>query len=314
MRKRGIVLAVNSKNNKIDAETAIEKHPAMLLRNEDFAFKKINWENKAVNIKAIANEMNLTEGSFIFIDDNPIEQETVKGECPDILVPDFPTDTTELLAFAENLWFDYCRPLRVLSEDLMKTEIYQNEVKRKQEIYESLSLDDYITKLEMTADIHKMRPEELGRVTQLCNKTNQFNMTTKRYTQAEIEQIAVNSNNVIYVAYSHDKYGDSGLVSVMILLGNDDSIYIDTFLMSCRVMGRKLEEVMINELAAKYAEKQKMIGEFIPTAKNVPVENLYDRLGFKLVSNDDGHKKYEFSLLGYEKKTFNCYKEITFEN
>lgn len=313
MKKRGIVLAVNSKNNLEDVEEAMEKHPAMLLRNDDFVSKKINWENKAVNLRAMEDELNITEGGFIFIDDNPMEREMVRGACPEVLVPDFPTDTAELIPFAEEIWFDHCRPLKVLGEDLKKTEMYQTEAKRKQVMSESLDLDEYIAKLEMAADIHRMRPEELERVAQLCNKTNQFNVTTKRYTKAEIEAIATDQNNAVFVAYSSDKYGDSGLISVIILFGSENEVKIDTFLMSCRVMGRKLEDVIINELAAYCRDKQKLIGEFIPTAKNAPVKDLYDRLGFKLVSDDDGHKTYELDISGYKKKAFENYKMIQFK-
>lgn len=312
MKNRGIVLGIVSKNNEDDAEAAIRNHPAMLLRDEEFVSRKINWKNKAVNLKTMEGELNLTEGGFIFIDDNPVERETVKGECPDMLVPDFPADTTELLEFAEGIWFDYCRPLRVLGEDLKKTQMYQNEAKRKQEMSESLNLDDYIAKLEMVADIHRMRDSELERVVQLINKTNQFNVTTKRYTQAEVEEIAANPDNAIYVVYSSDKYGDSGLISVIILFGSNVEVRIDTFLMSCRVMGRKLEDVILNELTAKY--QKRMIGEFVPTAKNAPVRELFDRLGFALVSDDGGHKTYELDGTEYQKKEFDSYKEIRFED
>lgn len=312
MKNRGIVLGIVSKNNEEDAEAAIRNHPAMLLRDDEFVSRKINWENKALNLKAMEGELNLTEGGFIFVDDNPVERETVKGECPDMLVPDFPEDTTELLSFAEAIWFDYCRPLRVLGEDLKKTQMYQNEAKRKLEMESSLNLDDYIAKLEMVADIHRMRDTELERVVQLINKTNQFNVTTKRYTQAEVEEIAADPNNAIYVVYSSDKYGDSGLISVIILIGSEVDVRIDTFLMSCRVMGRKLEDVILNELAAKY--QKKMIGEFVPTAKNAPVRELFDRLGFSPVSDDNGRKVYELDGTGYEKKEFGSYREIRFED
>ena len=311
MKNRGIVLGIVSKNNEEDAEAAIRNHPAMLLRDDEFVSRKINWENKADNLKAMEGELNLTEGGFIFIDDNPVERETVKGECLDMLVPDFPTDTTELLGFAEEIWLDYCRPLRVLGEDLKKTQMYQSEAKRKQEMSASLNLDDYIAKLEMVADIHRMRGSELERVVQLINKTNQFNVTTKRYSQAEIEEIAANPDNAVYVVYSADKYGDSGLISVIILIGSEVDIKIDTFLMSCRVMGRKLEDVIVDELAAKY--RKKMIGMYVPTAKNAPVRELYDRLGFSLVSDDEGRKVYELDGTGYQKKQFSSYKEIRFE-
>lgn len=312
MKNRGIVLGIVSKNNEEDAEAAIRNHPAMLLRDDEFVSKKINWENKAINLKAMESELNVTEGGFIFVDDNPVERETVKGECPDMLVPDFPDNTTELLNFAEDIWFDYCRSLRVLGEDLKKTQMYQNEVKRKQELESSLNLDDYIAKLEIVTDIHRMKDRELERVVQLINKTNQFNVTTKRYTQAEVEEIAADSNNAIYVVYSSDKYGDNGLISVVILRELEVDVKIDTFLMSCRVMGRKLENVIVNELASKY--QKKMIGEFIPTAKNEPVRELFDRLGFSLVSDDNGHKVYELDGTEYQRKEFSSYKEIRFED
>lgn len=311
MKNRGILLTINSKNNPEDAEKAIQGHPSMLLRDDDFVSRKINWENKAVNLKAMESELNLTEGSFIFIDDNPVERETVKGECLCALVPDFPTDTTELLSFAEEIWFDYCRPLKVLGEDLKKTQMYHNETKRKQEMGESLNLDDYIKKLEMVVDIHRMRSGELERVTQLINKTNQFNVTTKRYIQTEIEEIAANPDNAIYVVYSSDKYGSSGLISVIILKESEVDVKIDTFLMSCRVMGRKLEYIIINELAEKY--EKRLIGEFIPTAKNAPVKKLYDRLGFTLLSDNNGHKIYELNAGIYQKQSYDCCKKIKFE-
>ena len=312
MKNRGIVLALNSKNNPEDAEMVIGQHPAMLLREEDFVSRKINWENKAVNLKAMERELNLTEGGFIFIDDNPVERETVKGECPEILVPDFPADTTELLEFAEKIWFDYCRPLRVLSNDLKKTQMYQDESKRKQEMSESLNLDDYIAKLEMAVDIHRMRDSEMERVVQLINKTNQFNVTTKRYTQDELQEIAADSHNVVYVVHCSDKYGDSGLISVIILKGQDLQVIIDSFLMSCRVMGRKLEDVILNEIAGMCNGK-KITGEFIPTAKNTPVKDLFDKLGFGLITDIEGHKTYELDTQGYQKKDFAFYKEIRFE-
>lgn len=311
MKRRGILLAVNSKNNLEDAEAVIQGHSAMLLRDDDFVSRKINWENKITNLKDMENELNITEGSFIFIDDNPAERESVKGECPEIAVPDFPMDTAELVSFAEKIWFDCCRPLSVLGEDLEKTQMYQNEAKRKRELCESLNLDDYLAKLEMVVDIHRMKESEIERVVQLINKTNQFNVTTKRYTQAEVEKIILNPDNDIFVVNSSDKYGDDGLISVIIIKSHETNVNIDTFLMSCRVMGRKLEDVIINELASKYAGKR-IVGEFIPTDKNVPVKNLYDRLGFKLISDDGGHKIYE--LKDYQKKKFCYYKKIEVED
>ena len=157
-----------------------------------------------------------------------------------------------------------------------------------------------------------MREDELDRVVQLINKTNQFNVTTKRYTKADVEGINNNSENRIYVVYSSDKYGDSGLISIIILTRHDSDVFIDTFLMSCRVMGRKLEDVIINEILSRLSGK--IIAEYIPTAKNAPVSALYDKLGFTLLNeSEDGTKKYEMNLNDFNKKKFDNYKSIVFE-
>lgn len=314
MKERGTVLAINSKNNEEDAEDAINNHPNMILRDRDFVSRKINWNNKAQNIKEIAQELNITEGGFIFVDDNPVEREIVKGECPEVVVPVFPEDTSELIAFAENIWGDYIRPLRVLAEDSNKTQMYQSDAKRKREKANSLNLDDYIARLGISVDIHRMKPEELDRVTQLCNKTNQFNLTTKRYTKSEIEKIAAQEDNAVYVVHTRDKYGDNGIVSVMIICGEENTARIDTFLMSCRVMGRRIEDAITDTIAASIEDKDLLIGEYIPTAKNKPVADLYEKLGYKLVSDEEGHKKYALDLQGYSKKALEIFKDLTFDN
>ena len=285
MKKRGILLGINSKNNENDIETVLESHPGMILRNSDFAIKKVNWNNKADNIKEIAKELNILENGFVFIDDSPIERSIVKGECDGIIVPDFPNDSSELLMFAESIWNDYMRPFRVLNEDLKKTEMYQAEALRRNEKDSSLNLDEYIKRLEICLDIHKMRDNERERVAQLINKTNQFNLTTKRYTLAEIEKMSESSEYCIYVACLSDKYGDSGLVSTLVLKMENEKVYIDTFLMSCRVMGRRVEDVFIDEILAYYIGKL-FRAEYIPTEKNRPVEELYDRLGFELAMKE----------------------------
>ncbi len=312
MKKRGVVLGIVSKNNQDDAERALNSHPYMLLRDDDFVSKKINWDDKATNLKEMESELNITENGFVFIDDNPLERGTVKEECAEMTVPDFPEDSTELLWFAEDMWNKYFRPLRVMSEDTYRTEMYQSEAKRNEEKHLSLSLVDYIKKLEISVDIHKMKDSEKERTVQLMNKTNQFNLTTKRYTMIDIENIIADKNNSVYVVYSADKYGDSGLVSVVILKEDFESVFIDTFLMSCRVMGRKLEDAIINKLASKY--NKKIVGEYKPSAKNAPVKELYDRLGFELVSETSEHKIYELIPEAYKRIDDSCFKSISFEN
>ncbi len=253
IQKMGIVLAIVSKNNIDDAEQVFSNHPYMLLYNEHFVAKKINWEPKPKNIIELEKELNITEGGFVFIDDNPAEREAVKSACPEAIVPDFPLDTTILKKFAEEIYNEYFLRSDILDEDLKKTQMYKNEIQRKAEQKQSLTLDSYLEKLELCADIHLMREDEIDRVTQLCNKTNQFNLTTKRYSRDEIVELSKDVNKKIFVAYLDDKYGQSGLVSLLIVNELEDCLEIDTFLMSCRIMGRNLEKVMLNELVKMYA-------------------------------------------------------------
>ena len=314
MKRRGILLTINSKNNEDDVKEILEKHPCMLLKPEDFALEKINWRDKAENMMETVKELNLTDGSFIFIDDNPLERERVRSGCPEILVPDFPQDTTELLRFAETLFFTYIRPLRLSEEDLHKTEMYRAEERRKKDCkINGLDLHDYLMELEMEADIHQMRPDELRRVAQLCGKTNQFNLTTKRYTDAQLEELAGRDDSMIYTVSLKDRYGSYGLVSVVILKRKEKDILIDTFLMSCRVMGRGLEDTVINQIAVSNRDKaERLVGEFIPTAKNIPVKDLYKRLGFTYVESKGDSEFYELQLSKIGTVPKPVYKEIRF--
>ncbi|MCI1268544.1 MAG: HAD-IIIC family phosphatase [Ruminococcus sp.] len=312
MQKRGILLAINSKNNCEDAMEAIENHPHMLLRKNSFVSEKINWNDKSSNIKEMETELNLTEGAFVFIDDNPVEREVVSGQCPDVLIPEFPVDTTDLVDMAEKLYINVFKSLSLTDEDKAKTQMYQTEAKRKAIQSSTLDLDDYIKVLEMRADIHLMCDEELERVHQLCNKTNQFNLTTKRYTQKEISDMLADVRYDIFTISSSDKFGDNGLVGVAICERKEKAVVIDTFLMSCRVMGRKLENVIISELVKYYkGQYNTMIGLFVQTKKNIPVVKKYDELGFAVVSEDESGKTYSYDISkGCEK--VNSYSEIIF--
>ena len=312
MQKRGILLAINSKNNCEDAMEAIENHPHMLLRKNSFVSEKINWNDKSSNIKEMETELNLTEGAFVFIDDNPVEREVVSGQCPDVLIPEFPVDTTDLVDMAEKLYINVFKSLSLTDEDKAKTQMYQTEAKRKAIQSSTLDLDDYIKVLEMRADIHLMCDEELERVHQLCNKTNQFNLTTKRYTQKEISDMLADVRYDIFTISSSDKFGDNGLVGVAICERKEKAVVIDTFLMSCRVMGRKLENVIISELVKYYkGQYNTMIGLFVQTKKNIPVVKKYDELGFAVVSENESGKTYSYDISkGCEK--VNSYSEIIF--
>lgn len=314
MQKRGVLLTVNSKNNQEDAVEAIDKHPSMLLRSECFAAQKINWNDKASNIKELETEMNLTEGSFVFVDDNPVEREIVAGQCPEVLIADFPEDSSELIVLAEKLYCEQFRALALTDEDRQKTKMYQTEAKRKAMQSSSLDLNEYVRLLEMKTDIHLVKPEEMERVHQLCNKTNQFNLTTKRYSLKELTDMLEDTKTDIYTVSASDKFGDNGLIGVLICKLENDNVSVDTFLMSCRVMGRLLENVLMYCIARKYKYKAKQItGEYIPTKKNAPVAEKYKELGFTLIDEKDGCKRYVLDL-SRPYPQVECYNEICFES
>ena len=310
IKERGVLLAIASKNNEEDVKPVFNL-PNMVLKADDFVSKKISWDDKSQSIKEIESELNITEGGFVFIDDNPVERNIVKGECKEITVPDFPEDTSTLSTFAEDLYKKYFRLPRLLDEDKNKTDMYFSASKRSEVKKACSNLDDYIRSLEINLDIHLMKQNEIARVAQLCGKTNQFNLTTKRYTESEIEAMSNNGFD-IYVASVSDKYGVDGLTSVLIIKKETEHLEIDSFLMSCRVMGRKIENAIINEILNKYRDYKTLRASYIPTSKNKPVESLYEQLGFKLINEENGIKDYQISPNDYEYKQLGIFKNLRF--
>ena len=284
MKEQGVMIAILSKNNVEDVEPVFS-HPDMVLQHEDFVAEVINWEPKTMNIRELAVYLNIGLDSFVFLDDDPAERERMKVECPEVVVIDFPKDTVRLPSVVANAYDEYFFSLEVTGEDLKKTAMYRAEAKYKTVMSSAVSMEDFLKKLEMTMDIHFMKPEEEKRVTQLTNKTNQFNVTTKRYSEEEIHGLAAAKNSDIITVHIADKYGDQGLVSVMILKYAGIEAEVDSFLMSCRVMGRNVE----NEMMARIKDllKQKGINTvkaaYIKTAKNAPVLDLFEKLGFETV-------------------------------
>lgn len=286
MKNQGVMLAIISKNNVGDVEP-VYKHRDMILQHEDFVAEVINWEPKSENIRRLAADLNIGLDSFVFLDDNPAEREQMKAACPEVAVIDFPRDSSLLPATLQQAYNDYFLSLEVTGEDCRKTEMYRAESKRKAEMTATTSVDDFLKNLEMIMDIHLMKSEERNRVVQLVNKTNQFNVTTRRYSEEEIEELSAEGD--IVTVHMADKYGDQGLVAVLILKYAENeyrTVEIDTFLMSCRVMGRSAEnEIMArvkNLLNTRGIERVK--ASYTKTSKNAPVFDLYERLGFNLTS------------------------------
>lgn len=297
MKEQGVMLAILSKNNPEDVEPVFS-HPDMLLQHEDFVAEVINWEPKTVNIRQLAADLNIGLDSFVFLDDNPVEREQMIVECPEVAVIEFPKDTSQLPSVVAKAYEEYFLTLEVTSEDTNKTAMYRSETKRKAEMHNAVSMEDFLKKLEMTMAIHFMRPEEEKRVVQLINKTNQFNVTTKRYSQEEVHALAMGVNSDILTVNMADKYGDQGLVAVLIIKYAGMVAEIDTFLMSCRVMGRKVEFEMMARI--KSLLKQKGIttvkASYIKTLKNAPVVDLFEKLGFEevtgIIKNISDRKDY----------------------
>lgn len=298
MKDQGVMLAVLSKNNAEDIEP-VYTHPYMVLQHEDFVAEVINWEAKSVNIRNLAEELNIGLDSFVFLDDNPAEREQMMSECPEVTVIDFPKDSSLLPEILAKVYDEYFLSLEVTGEDSKKTEMYRAESRRKAELNNGMSVGTFLKKLEMTMDIHFMKPGEEKRVVQLVNKTNQFNVTTKRYSEKEIHEM---EGDIITVHMS-DKYGDQGLVAVLILKYDNytdrrrdgDTAVVDTFLMSCRVMGRSAENEIMARIKGMLMDKgvKYVKASYVKTAKNSPVADLFDRLGFNFVSGTGTEKRYE---------------------
>lgn len=281
MKNQGVMLAILSKNNSEDVEPVFS-HSDMLLHHDDFVAEAIDWNPKTENIRQIAKDLNIGLDSFVFLDDNPAEREQMKAGCPEVTVVDFPKDTSKLPEVISEMYQQYFFKLDITDEDTKKTAMYQAEQKRKTEYSVSTSPEDFLKNLRMKMDIHLMKPEEIKRVVQLINKTNQFNTTTKRYSEDDISEFNIQRDTDVITLHMSDKYGDQGLVGVLIIKYIESRADIDTFLMSCRVMGRNAEIEIMAHLKKYWQQKvvKTVSASYIKTAKNTPVANLYDKLGF----------------------------------
>jgi FkbH-like protein len=307
---KGILLAVCSKNNEADAKEPFEKNPDMVLNLDDFAAFEATWDPKAIAIQRIAQTLRLGLDSFVFLDDNPVEREHIRQMLPDVEVVEVGEDPSEYVhALEHGLWFE---SMNVTKADEQRVEQYRQEAMRRQEQSSFTSMDDYLDSLKMTADAKLINDEDFPRVIQLLGKTNQFNLTTRRHSPQIVEQMLASTDNMGITLRVTDRFGDHGLVAVLLAVLKEHeqskAFEIDTWLMSCRVIGRTVEEFCYNTLllAARDRSADVIIGKYIPTAKNALVVDLYDRLGFtKVDTSDDGTVTYELNVHNAElRKTF----------
>jgi FkbH-like protein len=284
LSRRGVILAVCSKNDEVNALEPFEKHPEMVLKRHDIASFVANWSDKASNLRAIAEELNIGIGSLVFVDDNPFERSLVRRELPMVAVPEVGEDPA---TFAQTLAdAGYFEALAITEEDRARTEHYQGNRQRERLKASATDLDSYLGSLEMELIWRRFDKLGLQRTVQLINKTNQFNLTTRRYTEPDVLAVMEDSRAFGLQLRLVDRFGDNGIIAIVIgKMSGEDDLLIDTWLMSCRVLGRQVEPTTLNLIAAaaKRLGARRLIGEYLPTKKNGMVKEHYVKLGFSVV-------------------------------
>ncbi|WP_374690672.1 HAD-IIIC family phosphatase [Accumulibacter sp.] len=293
LAKRGVLLTLCSKNNEADVFEVLDGHPWCRIRRDNLASWRVNWNDKVTNITELANDLNLGLDSFVFVDDNPAECALVAEMMPQVTVLQVPNKLHELpyLLLRDGL-FD---TLRVTEEDKERASLYQEESQRKTARSTYGNIEAYTRSLQTVAIIHRVTPAEVSRVAQLTQKTNQFNLTTRRYSEQEIRSFVADEDTAVYSLTARDRFGTLGLVGVLIVRLAGHTARVDTFLLSCRALGRRLEDAMMQHCVSDLhavREISSWEAEYIPTAKNAQVAEFWPRFGFDEVNSADGRKAY----------------------
>ncbi len=291
----GVILTVDSKNDHENAIAGLN-HPDATLKEDDFVVIKANWDPKSKNLADTAAELNLLPESFVFVDDNPAEREIIRAQVPGVAIPDIGNVENYIRAIDHAGYFEVTN---LSADDAKRNEMYKANAQRAALEASFADYGQYLDSLEMTGIIKGFEPVFLDRIAQLTNKSNQFNLTTKRYSRADIEEVADSPEYIDIYGKLIDKFGDNGVVSVVIGHINGEVLDMDLWIMSCRVLKRDMEFAMMDKLVERAREKglKKIIGYYYPTAKNNMVRDFYDRMGFSKVSEDaEGNTTWEFDL------------------
>ena len=280
LSRKGILLAICSKNNLDDALEALEKHPGMLVRAKDFAAMRINWGDKTQNLREIAQELNVGIDSLAFLDDNPFEREQVRAALPEVTVIDISGNPLEYAAAVRDC--PVFERLTLSAEDQQRTAMYAQQRQRAGAEQSFQTKEDFFRFLEQEADLEPVTDLTLARVAQLTQKTNQFNVTTRRYSETQIAEMSTQRGWNIFSIRVRDRFGDHGLVGVAITRDEGEQCEIDTFLLSCRVIGRTVESALLAHIAKSAADRgcRRLVGWFLPTKKNAPARDFYRQHGF----------------------------------
>ncbi len=301
--KRGIILAVCSKNEMANAVLPFEKHPEMVLKRDDIACFVANWNDKAENIRHIREILNIGFDSMVFLDDNAFERDLVRTLVPDIIVPNLPEDPADYVRAISEL--NLFETTTFSTADLERSELYRLEGLRQQEQASFASIEEFLRSLKMQITIARFDSYHLPRIAQLIQRSNQFNLTTRRRTEADCADLMKDPLSIPLYATLSDRLGDHGLISIVILEQLPGELAIRDWLMSCRVVKRGVEQALMNEvfLQAQSLGLERVTGEFIPTAKNAMVQDFYGQFGFEKVREQEGRTTWQANVADYEPAT-----------
>ncbi|KFF22128.1 HAD-IIIC family phosphatase [Chryseobacterium sp. JM1] len=281
LQRRGVILAVCSKNDEDKAREPFEKHPDMVLKMEDIAVFVANWDNKADNIRKIQSILNIGFDSMVFLDDNPFERNIVRENLPEVCVPELPEDPAGYLEYLYGL--NLFETASFSENDSERTKQYQVEAQRAVDLDSFTNVEDFLKSMDMTSDVRAFDSFSKPRVSQLTQRSNQFNLRTVRYTEQDVDLLIKSDDHYTLSFNLKDKYGDNGLICVIVLeKKSPETLFINTWLMSCRVLKRGMEDFTLNTIVetARKNGYQYVVGEYLPTAKNQMVKDHYERLGF----------------------------------
>lgn len=303
LKERGLVLAVCSKNNETDVLEVLDNHPDMVLRRSDFAAIVANFGDKVSNLMEIKERLNIGYDSMVFLDDTPFERDIVRTALPQVQVPELPEDPANFVS--ELARWNLFEGQAATAEDLARNDFYQANEARRQIRSSFAGLDDYINNLEMKAELSPLDSYVLPRAFQLVQRSNQFNLTTIRYSEDDLKEIAADGESRAFSVRLSDRLGDNGIIAFVIVKKRGTDALVDTWIMSCRVLGRRVEDLTVQAIVDRAAELgcDRVIGRYVPTSKNGMVAKLYPDQGFELVRDEGGELTFALDLKAFKTKS-----------
>jgi FkbH-like protein len=302
LKKRGILLAICSKNFEKNVKQAFEKNPNLVLKYKDFVSVKANWNNKANNIQNISKELNIGLDSFIFLDDNPAERELVRTFLPNVTIPELPSDPSYYKdILLNNFYFDL---ISLSKEDVSRSKTYISNFKREKLKEKFNDFNSYLRSLKMVCEYSSFKKEDYDRIVQLFLRSNQFNFTTTRYSLKDIHNIISDKMRVTFQFSFKDKFSNYGIISLIIGTIKKNELFIDNWVMSCRVLNRTLENFILNSIVkyCKIKKIKKIVGIYIQTKKNSLVKKLYIDLGFLRINNPKNSLQFFYDIGTHKNK------------